>query len=117
MNAKFQIFQSNKNNQFYFRLLATNSQTILGSEGYTTKDNCKNGIASVKAHSPHDVYYRRLTATNGQHYFTLTASNNQVIGMSELYVSTQGRDNGIESVKQNAPTAVIEDLTLNAAYS
>lgn len=117
MNAKFQIFRSNKNNQFYFRLLATNSQIILASEGYTTKDNCKNGIASVKAHSPHDVYYRRLAATNGQHYFTLTASNNQVIGMSELYVSTQGRDNGIESVKQNAPTAVIEDLTLNAVYS
>lgn len=117
MNAKFQIFQSNKNNQFYFRLVAKNSQIILSSEGYTTKDNCKNGISSVKVHSPNDNYYRRLTATNGQHYFTLTASNNQVIGMSELYVSTQGRDNGIESVKHNAPTAVIEDLTLNAVYS
>ena len=117
MNTKFQIFQSNKNNQLYFRLLATNSQIILGSEGYTTKDNCKNGIASVKDHSPHDIYYRRLTATNGQHYFTLTASNNEVIAMSELYVSTQGRDNGIESVKHNAPTAIIEDLTLNTVYS
>lgn len=111
MKAKFQIFKSTKNNQYYFRLLATNNQIILASEGYTTKDSCKTGIASVKDHSPHDNYYRRLTASNGQYYFTLTAANGQVIGVSEMYVSLQGRENGITSVKQNAPTAVIEDLT------
>lgn len=111
MKAKFQLFKSTKNNQFYFRLLATNSQIILSSEGYTTKANCKNGITSVKVHSPQDNFYQRLNASNGQYYFTLTAANNQVIGVSELYVSTQGRENGISSVKQNAPTAEIEDLT------
>lgn len=110
MKAKFQIFKSSKNNQYYFRLLATNNQIILASEGYTTKENCKNGIASVKSHSPHDNFYHRLTASNGQYYFTLTAANNQVIGVSEMYVSAQGRENGIASVKQNAPTAAIEDL-------
>lgn len=112
MSSKFQIFKSDKNNEFYFRLLATNGQIILASEGYTTKDNCKNGITSVKTHSPHDQYYKRLRATNNEYYFTLTASNNQVIGMSQLYTSTQGRDNGIESVKNNAPTAQVEDLTI-----
>lgn len=111
MHSKFQIFKSTKNNQYYFRLLATNNQIILASEGYTTKDNCKNGIASVKNHSPHDAYYKRLTSSNAQYYFTLTASNNQVIGMSEMYTSAQGRDNGIKSVKNNAPTALIEDLS------
>jgi uncharacterized protein YegP (UPF0339 family) len=33
-----------------------------------------------------------------------------------MYVSTQGRDNGIESVKRNAPTADVVDLT-EAVYS
>lgn len=114
MSSKFEIFTSTKNNQFYFHLKASNGEIILASEGYTTKDNCRNGIASVKLHSPFNTNYKRLTASNRQHYFSLYSTNYQVIGMSELYVSTQGRDNGIESVKRNAPTATILDLTTNS---
>lgn len=33
----FEIYQSPKNKQFYFRLKAKNSQIILASEGYKTK--------------------------------------------------------------------------------
>lgn len=43
--------------------------------------------------------------------FNLKASNGQVIGTSESYESAPARDNGIESVKTNAPTADIVDLT------
>ncbi|MFT6188991.1 MAG: hypothetical protein ACJAW8_002038 [Oleispira sp.] len=117
MHSKFQIFKSTKNNQFYFRLRASNNKIILASEGYTTKGNCKNGIESTRIHSPHDTYYKRLLASNEQYYFTLTAANNQVIGTSEMYLTNQAMNNGIESVKANAPTALIEDLTLNMTYS
>ena len=34
-----------------------------------------------------------------------------IIGISEMYVSTAGRDKGIASVKTNAPDAEIVDLT------
>ncbi|MCH2459067.1 MAG: YegP family protein [Henriciella sp.] len=34
-----------------------------------------------------------------------------MIGTSENYKSASGRDNGIESVKKNAPEARVEDLT------
>ena len=116
-NSKFEIFKSVANSNFYFRLKASNGEIILGSEGYTTKINCKNGISSVKANSPTDSNYDRLPANNGQYYFNLkSAHNGQVIGTSEMYVSTQGRDNGIESVKRNAPTADVVDLT-EAVYS
>ncbi len=112
MSAKFEIFQSTASKNFYFRLRAQNGETILGSEGYTTKDNCRNGIESVKVNSPFDSNYDRLIASNDQYYFNLKSSANyQVIGTSELYVSTQGRDNGIESVKRNAPIANVVDLT------
>ena len=47
MSGKFEIFLA-KNNEFYFRLKAGNGEIILGSEGYTTKANCTNGIESVK---------------------------------------------------------------------
>ncbi|MFX0194509.1 MAG: YegP family protein, partial [Candidatus Hodarchaeota archaeon] len=38
-------------------------------------------------------------------------ANHETIGMSEMYESKQGRDNGIDSVKENAPMAPIEDIT------
>nr|WP_303048837.1 YegP family protein [Phaeobacter sp. HF9A] len=43
--------------------------------------------------------------------FNLKASNGQVIGTSQSYTSASGRDNGIESVKKNAPDAEVVDLT------
>lgn len=46
-NPKFQIFKG-KDNQFYFRLRAENGEVICGSEGYTTKQNCKKGIDAIK---------------------------------------------------------------------
>lgn len=112
MHPKFQVFQSDKNSQHYFRLLSGNAESTLHSEGYTTKDNCLNGVNSVKRNAPNDGNYDRLTARNGQFYFNLkSAHNGQVIGTSEMYVSRQGRDNGIEAVKRDAPIAQIEDLT------
>ena len=110
MAGKFEIDTYGKD-QFLFRLKAPNSEIILKSEGYTTKQNCKNGIDSVKTNAPMDVRYEKKTATNGQYYFNLKAGNGEVIGTSETYVTTQGRDNGIQSVKDNAPGATVEDLT------
>ncbi|PRD14347.1 YegP family protein [Pantoea coffeiphila] len=110
MSGKFEIF-SGKNGQYYFRLKAGNGEVILSSEGYTTKASCENGVASVKKHAPADANYQRLVAKNGSPYFTLSAANHQVIGNSEMYSSPQARDKGIESVKVNAPSAVIVALT------
>lgn len=109
-NPKFQIY-TGQNKQFYFRLRAKNGEIILTSEGYTAKSGCQNGIQSVKENAPNDARYQRKTAANGQFYFNLVAANGQVIGTSEMYTSQQGRDNGIEAVKNTAPTAPIEDTT------
>ncbi len=50
-DPKFEIF-SDKAGEFRFRLKASNGEIILASEGYTTKDNCKNGIKSVVENAP-----------------------------------------------------------------
>jgi len=47
----------------------------------------------------------------GEFRFKLVATNGQVIAVSEGYKSKASAMNGIESVKTNAPTAVIEDKT------
>ncbi|MEO6050504.1 MAG: YegP family protein [Pyrinomonadaceae bacterium] len=43
------------------------------------------------------------TSTNGKHYFNLKAGNGQIILSSEMYESKSATENGIESVKANAP--------------
>jgi len=103
------ITKTAKNGQFYFILKAGNGETILSSEMYTSKSARDNGIESVKKNASVDERYEKKTAANGKHYFVLKAANHQVIGNSELYESASGRDNGIESVKKNAPGAAIEE--------
>ena len=109
-NPKFQIF-TGKDGQIYFRLRARNGEIILQSEGYEAMAGCQNGIDSVKTNAPIDERYKRSMSIDDQYYFTLKAANHETIGMSEMYESKQGRDNGIDSVKENAPAAPIEDIT------
>ena len=106
--GKFEI-KKDKSGQFRFNLKATNSQVILSSEAYTTKAACDNGIVSVRANSQNDTRYERNTAKDGSPYFNLKATNGQVIGTSEMYSSPSAMENGIASVKSNAPDASIED--------
>ena len=55
------------------------------------------------------------TAKDGQFYFNLTAKNGQVIASSEMYKSKEAALNGINYVKENAPRADMEDMTVAAA--
>lgn len=109
--TKFEIFKSEKDYQLYFRLKATNGEIILQSEAYTSKAMCENGISSVKINSQYYYNFDKKTAINGQPFFVLKAANGQTIGKSQMYSSAQARDNGIESVKENAPKALTYDLT------
>ena len=47
----------------------------------------------------------------GKFRFRLRAANNEIIAVSEAYGSKDGCMNGVESVKANAPKAMIQDLT------
>ena len=109
-NPKFQLFKSDRDGQYYFRLRAVNGEPILASEGYVSKQGCENGIASVKVHSPYDSNYQRKDSV-GNYTFNLKASNGEIIGRSENYTTYSARENGIEAVKRDAPNAPIEDLT------
>lgn len=110
MAGKFEIYKD-KGGEFRFRLKAGNGQNILASEGYKKKASAENGIASVKTNAPNDDRYERKETKSGKCMFNLKATNGQVIGTSEQYESTASRENGIESVKKNAPDAKIDDQT------
>lgn len=103
------VIKKRSNGEFQFNLLAGNGLVILTSEGYSTRQSCDSGIESVKKNSQDDSRYEKLTAKNGKLYFNLKATNGQIIGTSEMYDSESGRNNGIASVKENAPKATVED--------
>jgi uncharacterized protein YegP (UPF0339 family) len=48
---------------------------------------------------------------SGKFHFNLLAGNGQVIATSQHYESKESALHGIDSVRNNAPTAVIEDET------
>lgn len=112
VNPKFQIYKG-KDLQHYFRLNARNGENILASEGYASKQGAKNGIASVRAHAITTKNFDIKQAANGLYYFNLLATNGEIIGTSETFVSSVSLDNSIQSVIALSKEAPIEDLTLS----
>ena len=101
---------SNDKGQYSFVLKAGNAETILRSEQYETKASAENGIASVQKNSPSEERFVRKDASDGRFYFNLKAANHQIIGTSQMYKASAGRDNGIASVQTNGPTTTIKTV-------
>lgn len=110
MPGKFEIKRA-RDGEYYFNLLAGNNEIILTSEMYKAKASAKNGIESVRKNSILAERFEKKEAKNKKPFFVLKARNHEVIGRSEQYESTRARDNGIASVKNNAPAASVADLT------
>ena len=107
-----------------FDLKATNGQVILTSEVYASEASCKQGVASVQKNAPianvedqtvegyavqkhpkFEIYQDKA----GEYRFRLKARNGEIVGVSEGYASKAGCENGIASVKKNAPEAETEE--------
>lgn len=110
MAGKFELYED-RAGEYRFRLKAGNGEIILTGEGYKQKASAENGIASVRTNAPLDTRYERKTNAARKPMFNLKASNGQVIGTSEAYSSEAARENGIASVKANAPDARLDDQT------
>lgn len=106
----FEIYQSEKSGEFYFRLKAKNGEPILSSQGYSAKSSCLNGVESVKKNSVDEARFEIKEAKDGRKFFNLKATNGQIIGSSQMYKTDSGLRNGIASVQKNAQGEV-KDLT------
>ncbi len=116
--GKFVIRKTNTGVKF--DLKATNGQVIATSEVYNSDAACKNGIESVKKNAPvaaveNQIVEGYATEKNpkfeiykdkaGEFRFRLKATNGQIIAVSEGYTTLANCENGVESVKKNAPDA------------
>lgn len=108
MSGWYEISKNDKG-QHSFVLKAANAQVILRSEQYDARASAQNGVASVQKNAPLPERYELKTASDGRFYFNLKASNGQVIGTSQMYTTEASRQNGIDSVKTNGPSAEVRD--------
>ena len=108
--GSYEIFKSENNEEFYFRLKASNGEIILKSEGYTTKQNCLNGIESVKENGYHTENYYISKSTDKQYYFEIKSDNNETIGVSEMYKNLNILLISIYSVIRNCQTEIITEV-------
>ncbi|MEM7503894.1 MAG: YegP family protein [Pseudomonadota bacterium] len=110
MAGKFECYKD-KAGEFRFRLKAGNGETILSSEGYSSKASCTNGIESVRKNAVLPERFETKQTASGKHRFNLKAGNGQVIGTSQNYASAASCDNGMNSVARTAPDAKVDDQT------
>lgn len=119
--GKFEIKKTNTG--FTFTLKAGNGQPIaIGGEVYNTLASCKNGCESVQKNAPVAAVedqtvegyatekhpkFEVYTDKAGEYRFRLKATNGQVIAVSEGYKQKGSCENGINSVRENAPDAPI----------
>ena len=83
----------------------------MGSEGYSKKVSCMNGVESVRKNSQNPDRFEKKTTPSGKFSFRLCASNGQCIGTSQSYASESGCNNGMKSVANSAPGAATDDQT------
>ncbi len=105
-----------------FDLKATNGQVIATSEVYQSEASCLKGVESVKKNAPIanvedqtvedfktvvNPKFEIYADKKGEFRFRLKARNGEIIATSEGYVTKASCENGIESVRSNAPEAEI----------
>lgn len=107
---------------FKFNLKSTNGQVIATSEIYDSLDACKNGVESVRRNAAAanledqsaegyaaavNPKFELYVDKAGEFRFRLKAKNGQIIAVSEGYTTKRACENGIESVRKNAPEAEV----------
>jgi uncharacterized protein len=110
MAAKFALTLTS-DGRFVFNLKSENGEKILTSESYEAKASAHKGIDSVRSNASDDARFDRRTSKDDKPYFVLQAANGEIIGTSEQYSSVSAMENGVQSVKENARTAAVDDLS------
>lgn len=118
MSARFEIKVA-KNGDYMFNLFAPNGKIIATSETYSSLQNCKNGIDSVKRNAASHVEdqtktdaapllcpkYEIYLDREDKFRFRLRASNGEIICVSQAYTVKASAQTGIASLAENAPDA------------
>lgn len=88
---------------YRFKLLASNGQSLINSEGYTTEAGCRKGIDTIKK----NVTEGRIKIDSDKHdlyFFTLVTKQNRILAQSASYKSKDAATRASESFVKFALT-------------
>ena len=118
------VIKKTSNDGFAFTLVANNHEVIGVSQTYSSKSSLKNGIESVRKNAGSDIEDQTLKDFEekkcpkweifndkaGDFRFRLKAANGEIIlAASEGYTAKASAKKGIESVRSNADSEIIEE--------
>ncbi|MBL8920500.1 MAG: DUF1508 domain-containing protein [Myxococcaceae bacterium] len=95
--GRFEVFKG-LDGKSYFHLRAKNGEIVLQSQGYSSRAKATAGVTSVQTNGLNAARYTVLAAVDGRFYFTLKATNGQVIARSQLYSTKWNAERGVETV-------------------
>jgi len=90
--------------QFHFNVFARNGQVVLTSESYTTHAAAWNGAFAVQDAAASAASFTLQIAADGSYYFTVAATNGEIVGVSQMYTSRSAAQSGIDSVMSTLAT-------------
>jgi len=93
--------------KFRFNVHAKNGAIVLSSEQYTTEAAAFNGAFAVQAEGQTATNYSIKENASGGFYFTLSALNGQIIGMSQQYTTRASAASAITSLKSFLPAVSV----------
>lgn len=96
--GEVELFRSENDGQFYFRVKATNGEIILASEGYESLGGARNGMQALKRSTQTSRGFSVKRAQNGEYYFNVTANNHAVLATSEMYSTKSNAVKGAKTV-------------------
>ena len=117
------IIRKTENGNFLFFLKASNMQTVCQSQVYSSMSSCKAGVESIRKNCGSNIEDQTLQKFEaiknpkyeiyldkaGEYRFRLKASNGENILASQGYTTKAACNNGIESIRKNAPDATVKN--------
>ena len=92
-----------ENNQYRYQLFASNGQSLIISEGYTTERGCRNGILTVKKNIT-EGQVKIDSDKHDKYFFTLVSKQNRILCQSASYSTKESCISASESFKKFALT-------------
>lgn len=107
---KFEIFKSDSNEKYYYRLKAKNGQIVLSGNPHDSVDAVKATIEAVRERSQDAANFKTNETATGKFTFSLRSSEDKSLGNSQSYKSEKSMKNGIVSVGKNAAGGTVEEV-------
>lgn len=98
--GEVEVYQSEADGQYRFRLKGANGEKLLASEAYTSRNAVTEGVESLRANGRDPANFVLKKGKAGKYYFTLvSAANGQTLGTGEMYSSKSKAEAGMKTAR------------------